>query len=211
MNGSTPDRSNTQFWNEGTVPWLSSSELNQFHINKASEKITELALNKSSLSLISPGAILIGLVGQGKTRGMTARLDIGAAINQNVAAITPLFGRVCSDFLHYMLQFLYVPIRELGRGGQQAALNCEIVKTIRFPLPSTDEQEKIAAFLRETLTLLDQLGSMANQQIDLLSERRSALISAAVTGKIDVRNWHPPADESAFDEEIRQAGTEATA
>jgi len=42
-------------------------------------------------------------------------------------------------------------------------------------------------------------------------ERRSALISAAVTGKIDVRNWQPPADESAFDEKVSQAGMEAEA
>jgi len=46
---------------------------------------------------------------------------------------------------------------------------------------------------------------------NLLLERRSALISAAVTGKIDVRNWQPPADESAFDEEMRQAEMKVTA
>jgi len=51
----------------------------------------------------------------------------------------------------------------------------------------------------------------ALEGIALLKERRSALISAAVTGKIDVRNWQPPADESAFDEKVSQAGMEAEA
>jgi type I restriction enzyme S subunit len=210
-NGSTPDRSNAQFWNEGTIPWLSSSELNQFHITKAGENITEFALKKSSLSLIKRGAVLIGLVGQGKTRGLSARLDIRATINQNVAAIIPRFNQVDSDFLHFMLQHLYIPIREFGRGGQQAALNCEIVETIRIPLPPVNEQKKIAMYLNETLSALKQLSRMATQAIDLLNERRSALISAVVTGKIDVRNWQPPADESAVDEEVRKASLEAEA
>jgi len=55
------------------------------------------------------------------------------------------------------------------------------------------------------------LENEGGQLIKHLKERRSALISAAVTGKIDVRDWQPPADESAFEEEVRQAGMETTA
>jgi len=130
-------------------------------------------------------------------------LDIRATINQNVAAIIPRFDQVDSDFLHFILQHLYIPIRELGRGGQQAALNCEIIETIKIPLPPADEQKKISRYLSETLSTLKQLSRMATQAINLLQERRSALISAAVTGKIDVRNWQPPTDESGLEEVAR--------
>lgn len=51
--------------------------------------------------------------------------------------------------------------------------------------------------------------TLAKESIPLLLERRSALISASVTGKIDVRNWQPPADENAF-KEVAHGGQEAT-
>ncbi|MBK6511263.1 MAG: hypothetical protein IPG06_18735 [Haliea sp.] len=67
----------------------------------------------------------------------------------------------------------------------------------------------IARFLDQQTAKLDELVAIAEGSIALLSERRSALISAAVTGKIDVRNWQPPSDESAFDPEVLSAGLEA--
>ena len=77
--------------------------------------------------------------------------------------------------------------------------------------PPHEEQQLICdyinSFERQSLRLLADCSS----SIQLLKERRTALISAAVTGKIDVRNWQPPVDESAFDEDVRQAGMETTA
>lgn len=80
-----------------------------------------------------------------------------------------------------------------------------------FVIPPHEEQRDIAETLSAQLGKFDQLMKEASKAVSTLSERRSALISALVTGKIDVRNWQPPADESAFDEEVRRAGVEATA
>ncbi|WP_417503101.1 restriction endonuclease subunit S [Marinobacter sp.] len=80
-----------------------------------------------------------------------------------------------------------------------------------LPLPPFTEQTEIALLLDEQTAKLDALIWEAKKSIEIMTERRSALTSAAVTGKIDVRDWRPPADERAFDEEVRQAGLEATA
>ena len=70
------------------------------------------------------------------------------------------------------------------------------------------EQQVIIEFLDAELMKLQKLSDQVTEGLHIMKERRSALISAAVTGKIDVRNWQPPADESAFDEEVRQASLE---
>lgn len=76
--------------------------------------------------------------------------------------------------------------------------------------PPFEEQQAIALALDGEMERFEALEREAKLLIDRLKERRSALISAAVTGKIDVRNWQPPADESAYDKEVRQTGVEAT-
>ena len=61
-----------------------------------------------------------------------------------------------------------------------------------IPLPPMHEQEEIEKFLEDATIKLDGLTNKAQRGIDLLKERRTALIFAAVTGKIDVRNWQSP-------------------
>ena len=76
-------------------------------------------------------------------------------------------------------------------------------------LPPKCEQTQIVKKIQTMESHIDQLVSFAKTSSLLLSERRSALISAAVTGKIDVRNWQPPADESVFEKEAQQSDMEA--
>lgn len=66
-----------------------------------------------------------------------------------------------------------------------------------MPFPPLEEQEKIVAFIEAMETKFEALSQEASEQVRLLSERRSALISAAVTGKIDLRDWQPPAGTPA--------------
>lgn len=185
-NGTTPSRDNPDYWFGGDVPWLSSGEVNQYRIKEASEFITKKALNECSLRLLPRGTIVIGMIGQGKTRGLSASLEIEASINQNLAALVP--GKnLASDYLLYIFQSVYDYLREYGRGGNQAALNCEILSALRAPLPPLEEQLQICDFLKDRLKEFNTLTAEAQRAIDLLQERRTALISAAVTGKIDVR------------------------
>lgn len=126
------------------------------------------------------------MIGQGKTRGSSASLQIEACINQNLAAVVP--GELLmSDYTLYIFQAMYEYLREFGRGGNQAALNCEILSALQVPIPLLGEQRQISSYLEQQLTSFDVLAAEAERAIRLLQERRTALISAAVTGQIDVR------------------------
>ena len=189
-NGTTPSKEKLEYWTDGSVPWLASGEVNQLRIVEANEFITEQALAESSLRLLREGTVVVGLVGQGKTRGMSAILYMTATINQNLAAVCP-GPNISSEYVFYLFQAMYVSLREDGRGGNQAAINCKMLASLQIPVPPLQEQHDIAHFLNTLTEQTDSLEKEANGAIQLLQERRAALISAAVTGKIDVRNYTP--------------------
>jgi type I restriction enzyme S subunit len=193
LNGSTPSRENMDYWSDGDIPWVASGSLNDYRIDLASEFITNKALKECSVEMIPRGAILVGLVGQGKTRGLAALLNIDATINQNVCAVVPDKEKVLSGYLHLYLHCIYEPLRDFGRGANQAALNCELVSALRIPLPCTEEQSRIVKYIESKLNEFDALEDYSQRSIGLMQERRSALISAAVTGKIDVGGWQSSA------------------
>lgn len=185
-NGTTPRRDLSEYWDEGDIPWLASGEVNQTHIYEAAEFITAQALSDCSLRILPVGTVVIGMIGQGKTRGMAAILHIAATINQNLAAICP-GPKIHGTYLLYIFNAVYEWLREAGRGGNQAAMNCQILSALRIPLPPLNEQIEIAGYIDRKLEKMQSLSREAEKSIALLNERRSALISAAVTGKIDVR------------------------
>ncbi|MDO8036076.1 restriction endonuclease subunit S [Janthinobacterium sp. SUN128] len=185
-NGTTPRRDLSEYWDGGDIPWLASGEVNQTHIYEAAEFITAQALSDCSLRMLPVGTVVIGMIGQGKTRGMAAILHIAATINQNLAAICP-GPKIHGTYLLYIFNVVYEWLREAGRGGNQAAMNCQILSALRIPLPPLNEQIEIAGHIDHKLEKMQSLSREAEKSIALLNERRSALISAAVTGNIDVR------------------------
>lgn len=71
-------------------------------------------------------------------------------------------------------------------------LNCGEVRYVKVPTPTIDEQQEIVEYIESMKSKFDKLTRSAEQAIQLMQERRTALISAAVTGKIDVRDWVAP-------------------
>lgn len=84
-------------------------------------------------------------------------------------------------------------------------INRESLSDCKIPVPPIEEQEKIYSHVREALEKLDVLLQKSQLTIEFFQERRTALISAAVTGKIDVRGWVAP------DTQDIEASQEATA
>ncbi|KPQ27407.1 MAG: type I restriction enzyme, S subunit [Marinobacter excellens HL-55] len=98
-----------------------------------------------------------------------------------------------------------------GAEGLANNITKESIKSFVVALPAYEEQQDIFKYLSIQTHKFSELSEQLLAALSVLKERRAALISFAVTGKIDVRNWQPPTDESAFDEEVRQTGMEATA
>ena len=98
----------------------------------------------------------------------------------------------------------YNSLMSIKTGALHPHLNCGYVKDIYIPVPPLLEQAETMDFLTHEEQGHQKLLSQAESAIGLLQERRSALISAAVTGKIDVRDWQPPSSETFPDSSVKQ-------
>lgn len=183
-NGTTPSREIERYWNDGNVAWIASGKVNDLIINDPSEYITQKALRECSLKVFPIGTILLGIVGQGKTRGTSALLNIPATINQNLAGIVSN-EKLDSKFLHNFLMISYSEIRR-GNGSNQEALNCQIVKSFTIFIPPLEEQKQIVTHIETLSSKIATAISLKEQEIEKLKEYKSVLINSAVTGKIKV-------------------------
>lgn len=139
--------------------------------------------------MVPADSILVGLTGQGKTRGMASLLAVPSTINQHLAYLAPDSRQLDVLFLLYSIQSAYVHLRELSEenGSTKGGLTCAALKKLRVPLPPLAEQRAIVKFLAARCAKIDALTAKSAAVIVTLREYRSALITDAVTGKIDVR------------------------
>lgn len=188
-NGSTPNRDNPDYWADEGFPWLNSSVVNQEEVSEAERFVTALALKECHLPIVEPPAVLVGITGQGKTRGMATRLAFTATVNQHLAYIKPVEERLAEPYLLRVLEAAYLHLRTESEsaGSTKGAITCEQLGNLRIPVPPLPEQFAVASFLDKETAKVDALKSDSERGIALLKERRSALIAAAVTGQIDVR------------------------
>jgi type I restriction enzyme S subunit len=188
-NGATPNRDRLDYWEDGEYPWLSSTVVNQDIVREATEFVTRAALEECHLPKVQPPAVLIGITGEGKTRGMATMLGMEATINQHIAFVKPERERVDPAYLHRYFEMAYLRMRfeSDGGGSTKGAITCQQIAQMRMPLPPKAEQEAIAGHVAVRADQTARLVGEADRAIALLKERRSALISAAVTGQIDVR------------------------
>lgn len=170
--GGTPDSTNPDYWN-GNIPWMNSGELNNKRIYSVSNFITNQGLDNSSTKLIPPKSILIGLAGQGKTRGTAAINYIELCTNQSIGSIHPSTPFFDSEFLYYKIDSMYDELRTLSAGdGGRGGLNLQIIKEIYIQLPKMTEQHKVAS----CLSSLDTLITAQVEKIEQLKLHKKALM-----------------------------------
>ena len=117
------------------------------------------------------------------------------AMGQDVCVLKKQYEWLSSDYLQAVLRspVVMVQLDNLMIGSTFKRVNVEDIRGIIVPMPPQGEQKIIAEYLIEKTEMFNSMLGEAQNSIALLQERRSALISAAVTGKIDVRGWQPPA------------------
>jgi len=187
-NGSTPSRENADYWQDGTIPWLNSAVVNQEEVKEAEQFVTSAAQRECHLPLVKAGSVLVGITGQGKTRGQAVVLSLDATINQHLAFITPHPERMARWFLRWELFAAYEFLRSISddAGGTKGALTCEEVANLRVAVPTVGEQLTIVGYITVATAKLDAVRDATQRTISLLKERRAALIAAAVTGQMDI-------------------------
>jgi len=172
--GATPSTLKPEYWN-GSIRWMSSGELNNKKIYEVNGRISELGLQKTSTSLIPVGCVLIGLAGQGKTRGTAAVNYVELCTNQSIASILPS-AEVDTEFLYQNIESRYQELRDISSGdGGRGGLNLKIIGNFSIPVCSLREQQKIAKFL----ILLDERISTQNKIIEKLESLIRGIYFAA--------------------------------
>ena len=154
--GATPKRSVPEYWN-GNINWVSSGEVKFQSINNTEEMITENGLQNSSTNVQPIGTVLLAMIGEGKTRGQAAILNIPAAHNQNTAAILVSKTPCNPKYIYHYLNLNYENTRRVGSGNNQKALNKERVRAIRFPFVSFEKQNIIVKEIESRLSVCDSI------------------------------------------------------
>ncbi|HBM64713.1 restriction endonuclease subunit S [Stutzerimonas stutzeri] len=149
----------------------------------------------------------IGPTGSLGNYAVVSECDIPAMLNQRVGRFVLSTEEVHPGFMTCVLcsRHFNEQVQLLVTGTAQFNISSEQVESCLSVFPPVHEQAQIAHFLVQETSRFDTLLSEAENGIALLNERRSALISAAVTGKIDVRGWQPPANTQAPKLEVAEA------
>jgi type I restriction enzyme S subunit len=184
--GATPSKDNVEFWN-GDIPWVSPKDMKRARISDSIDHITEDAILQSSTSRIGVNSLLM-VVRSGILQHTipVAINDVAVTLNQDMRAVAP--SRQCrTDFLYYWFVGNNAPLLlELGKQGATVeSIEQEYLANTRILIPPLPEQHQIAAFLDRECGKLDALQAKQERLIELLKEKRQALISHAVTRGLD--------------------------
>jgi len=177
-NGGTPKRGESDYWDNGTVPWLKTGEINNNIIIKSEEHITESGLKNSSAKLLPINSIIIALYGKG-TAARIGLLKLEATTNQACCAM------ICEDFnkalfLYLFLLFNQKEIENLASGSVQQNLSKDLITNLELVVPPTEIIEK--------LPFKEIYDKISNNyfEIEYLTNLRDTLLPKLMSGEIDV-------------------------
>lgn len=179
VTGATPSTVVKEFWENGTIRWMASGELNYKKVDDVVGRITKKGYDSASTHLVPPYSVLIGLAGQGKTRGTAAYNTVELCTNQSIASILPN-NDFAPLFLYYYIDSQYENLRRLSAGdGGRGGLNLSIINSLLVPFPSIEEQKKIGESLQE----MDALISSLEIKISKKRQIKEGTMQLLLTGK----------------------------
>ncbi|MFZ1493347.1 MAG: restriction endonuclease subunit S [Candidatus Competibacter denitrificans] len=177
--GTTPKTENHDFYQDGHIAWVNTGDLNDSDLYACDKRITETALAAhSSLKVYAAGSLVIAMYGA--TIGKLAVLRFAATVNQACCVFSGQ-AVIHTSFLFYWFLGVRQHIVSMATGGGQPNISQEVLRNIRVPCPAQNEQITIAAFLNRETAKIDALIAEQQRLIELLKEKRQAVISHAVT------------------------------
>jgi len=187
--GGTPSTDNPDYW-DGEIPWISSKDMKSFYIVDSEDHINQIAIQESATNLIPSNTLVIVMRSGILIHSIPACVLMHAmAINQDIKAFLPTVQLLPAYYARFIECFQKQLLTEWRKEGATVeSLDMELIKNFQVPRPPLSEQHAIAAFLDRETAKIDTLSAKVLMAIERLREYRTALISAAVTGKIDVRD-----------------------
>ena len=185
-NGYTPSKTNSDFWENGTIPWYRMEDIRESgrFLNEAKQYITEEAVKGNGL--FEAGSFILATTA---TIGEHAMLIADSLANQqftNLMIRKSLSNRLSRHFLFYYLFVIDDYCKSTTRTATFPAVNMDDLKNFGVTIPPLQEQQAIIAHIEQETGKIDFQIAKANSRIELLEELKQSIITEAVTGKIKI-------------------------
>jgi type I restriction enzyme S subunit len=183
-NGSTPKKTQPEYWRQGKTPWLTSGKIHEGIIYQADQFVSDIAVKECHLPLVPAGSLLVAITGQGKTLGNSALVNFGTTINQHLAYVRFEHKHAHPNFVYQYMRSRYEDLQAVGRAGgsTKAALTCAFLRDFLIPFPSGDEQRDIAS----ALTTIDRKLAHHQKKRAALNDLFQTMLHKLMTGEIRV-------------------------
>lgn len=182
--GKTPKRTNPAYWDEGSIPWLTSAATGTAFIFEAEQFVTNVAIKECTLKIFPAGTLLLAMYGEGKTRGQVTEMRLEATCNQACAAILVDESKASKCFIKLRLQENYEETRKAAVGGAQPNLNLNKVREIPVHLPSEAEQTEIVRRVEQLFAYADTLEQQAKAAKERVDKLTQAILAKAFRGEL---------------------------
>lgn len=186
-NGSTPKRTNQNYWQNGTIAWLTSGKIHEGVISEPDQFVTPKAAEECHLPTVRKGGLLVAITGQGKTLGNAALVNFDSTMSQHLAYVQPENSAMHPPYVWQYLNTQYTALRQIGfsGGSTKGALTCADLRKYPIPLPQTlTEQEKIAAALEQ----IDSKVRAHSSKKSAIQDLFKSTLNKLMTGEIRVQD-----------------------
>ncbi len=180
----------------GTV-WITMENMGQKYIYETEKFISPESAKAAGSKVLKARSVIASCVGN---FGISSINKVDAIINQQLQAFQP--KKIEPEYLQSIVEISKPYFQSIGTAATLIYVNQEGFENLPVLVPPQNEQEYICSFVEGKEAKFRDLVGKSIIQIALLKERRSALISAAVTGKIDVRNWKPTDNKNTEEVEV---------
>ncbi|BCV51746.1 restriction endonuclease subunit S [Shewanella algae] len=167
--GLTPLRSNSEFWEKGTIPWLKTEQLGEKYIYETNEHISTKALDQTSIKIFPENSLSIAMYGEGKTRGNLSILRKPMATNQACCNVVVDHQKADFEYVYYFLKTQYEELRNLSSGVRKN-LNSNDIKGYPIRLPEKLSEQKAIANVLKSLDDKIELNNRINAELEAMAK-----------------------------------------
>lgn len=177
--GTTPESGNSSFYEDGTINWINTGDLNDSILDNCEKRITQKAFDEhTTLKIYKKGTLLIAMYGA--TIGKVALINIDGCTNQACCALSES-DVLLNEFVFYWFICNKQNIVRLSYGGGQPNISQDVIKQLRIPTPPKNEQTSIVQYIKAQEEKINLFIQKKQRFIELLKEQRQSLITKSVT------------------------------
>ena len=187
ISGATPDSSKDEYW-DGEITWVTPADFKtpDHYVGKGKRYITRKGYDSCATTIVRAGSIIFS---KRAPIGSVALASTELCTNQGCLSCVPQDGIIDSNYYYYTMSAFTDVFEMYGSGTTFKEISATDFSNFKLPVPPFAEQEAIAKYLDEKTSLIDKAIKELEAQRDDLNTLKQSIISEAVTGKIDVRDW----------------------